>query len=161
MRHFYLHHDRVEITLANGSKLDIYFTPDTGSVFYRYKINTISQVRHPGIFLGIDRQGRRWYMHNHFEHGRPVIETESGFAKGQPLYIGERQPQAGYLVVVQVALKEILQAKPYDWISYNCQVFVNKVCFNENKSEAVENWTGGLAFGLLLLLGASAFSNSK
>jgi hypothetical protein len=63
--------------------------------------------------------------------------------------------------VVQAAMNEILQAKPYDWITYNCQVFVNKVCFNENKSEAVENWTGGLAFGLLLLLGASAFTNSK
>lgn len=37
MKQFYLHHDRVEITLANGSKLDIYFTPDTGKVFYSYK----------------------------------------------------------------------------------------------------------------------------
>jgi hypothetical protein len=161
MKHFYIHHDLVEITLTNGSNLVIYFTPDTGKIFYRYKINTISRVRHPGIFLGVDGRQQLWYMHNHFEHGRPVIEIGQGFAKGQPLYIGEQQPQLGHRVVVQNALNEILQAKQYNWINYNCQVFVNKACFNEIKSETVENWASNLALGLLLLVGTSAFNNSK
>lgn len=59
MKHFQLYNDRVEIFLADGNKLIIYFTDQTGQIFFRYKINTISWVRHPGIVVGLDNSGRR------------------------------------------------------------------------------------------------------
>lgn len=100
-------------------------------------------------------------MHNHFQNGCSVLEAEEGFAKNQQLYINERQSSFGHLAIIQRGLEEIMQAKGYDWISYNCQTFVNRVCFNENKSEAVENWIGGILAGLLLTAGIGALSNSK
>lgn len=161
MKKFYLHHDRIEIILANGQILNIRFTTETGKIVFRYKLQTISGVRHPGIVLGIDDNGQRWIIHNHYLYRRPVLETEIGFAKYQQLFYADQQPQIEYLAVIQNAMDEVQLAKSYHWLNYNCQSFVNKVCFNQLKSESIEKWIGGVALGLLVLLGIGALNNSK
>lgn len=100
-------------------------------------------------------------MHNHLEHGRPVIERQDGFSKGKQLYIANRQSSYERSIVLQRGLNEVMRATPYAWFNYNCQIFVNRVCHNESKSEAVENWARGLALGALVFLGIKAFNNSK
>jgi len=159
MKHFYLYSDRVEIIISNGNKHIVYFNEYSGRIYYRHKINTISNVRHPGIFLGTDRNKQRWYFHNHFENGHPVIEIEQGFSKGQKLYVDERQSSLGRLVTIENALNEVLDRKAYDWLDNNCQSFVNRICFNQNRSEAIENWTAGILTGLLLIAGFKASGN--
>jgi hypothetical protein len=162
MKSYQLYHDHVDLVMTDGVILRLRLNEWSGKILFRYKINTISDVEHPGIVLGYDQSAEVWYfMHNHFEHGRPVIETREGFSKGKQLYIAARQSPYHQSVILQRGLEEIIQARPYNGFNYNCQVFVNRVCHNENKSEAVENWTGGLALGALVFLGIKAFSNSK
>jgi len=156
MKNFYLYEDRVEIVRENGQKLSIYFDSNTGSIHFRYKINTISGVRHPRICLGYDMNGNYYYMHNHEDHRRPVIETAVDFAKSQQLFLNERQSSYNRLTIVERGLNEIQRSQSYQKLGYNCQVFVNRICFNENRSEAVENWSGGIAVSLLLLFGIKA-----
>ena len=95
-------------------------------------------------------------MHNHEDYGRPVIETAIGFAKSQQLFLNERQSGYNRLTIVERGLNEIQRSRPYQKLGYNCQVFVNRICFNENRSEAVENWSGGIAASLFLLFGIRA-----
>ncbi len=161
MKNYFLFNDRVEFRLTDGSNLAIYFNEYSGLIYWRFKIDTVSGVKHPGILLGIDNNGNRWYMHNHYQHGRPVIESEQNFAKGQPLYLADRQSGFSSRTVITNALNEIALARPYEWLSYNCQIFVNRICFRENRSESVENWVGGIAATLLLTAGITAIINSK
>jgi hypothetical protein len=156
MKNYNIFTDRVEFWVSNNLHQVIYFTADTGKIFFRYKIDTISNVRHPGIFLGQDNLGNQYIMHNHYEHGKPVIETLARFKKGQQLYLAERQSSLNNLTIVKKSLAEISSAKSYRQLTYNCQVFVNKICFDEERSEAVENWAGGIAAGLLLFFGIRA-----
>lgn len=81
------------------------------------------------------------------------------FQKGQQLFLNERQSGFSTLTIVERGLNEILRAQPYLKFGYNCQVFVNKVCFNQSRSEAVENWSGAIATGLLLFIGIRALKS--
>lgn len=146
---------------TKGNVVRLWFNEWSGKIIYRYKLDTISNVKHPGIFIGFDKQRNNYYMHNHFEHGRPIIEIEQGFAKGQQLYISTRQSKFGVFNVIQNALKEVVRDSSYNWNSYNCQTCVNRVCFNENKSESIESWAKGILAGLFFIAGTKAFSNSK
>lgn len=161
MKNYQLYNDHVDLFMTNGNILRLRLNEWSGKILFRYKINTISNVEHPGIVLGYDQSGAWYYMHNHFQHGRPIIEVQEQFSRGKQLYIASRQSPYQQTVILQKGLDEVLQARSYDGLNYNCQIFVNRICFNENKSEAVENWTGGLVFGALLFLGIKAFNNSK
>ncbi|MDP4265415.1 MAG: hypothetical protein Q8941_23010 [Bacteroidota bacterium] len=161
MKSYQLYNGHVDLVMSSGTILRLWLNEWSAKIVFRYKINTVSDVEHPGIVLGYDQAGVWYYMHNHFEHGRPVIEAQEGFSKGKQLFIANRQSQYQRSVILQRGLEEVLQARPYNWLNYNCQIFVNRVCHNESKSEAVENWTGGLALGALLFLGIKAFNNSK
>lgn len=161
VKSYQLYSNYVDLVMTGGNVLRLWLNEWSGKILFRHKINTISAVEHPGIVLGYDQAGVWYYMHNHFEHGRPVIEAQEEFSKGKQLYIANRQSQYQRSVILQRGLDEVLQTRPYNWLNYNCQIFVNRVCHNESKSEAVENWTGGLALGALLFLGIKAFNNSK
>jgi hypothetical protein len=161
MKSYHLYNDHVDLAMTSGKILRFWLNEWSGKIVFRYKINTISDVEHPGIVLGYDQSGAWYYMHNHFQYGRPIIEVQEQFSKGKQLYISNHQSSYQQTVILKRGLEEVLQARSYNWLNYNCQIFVNRVCFDENKSEAVENWTGGLAFGALLFLGIKAFNNSK
>jgi hypothetical protein len=91
MRNFYLYNNRVEIVKNDGSIFTIYFNENSGKVYFRYKIGTISKVKHPGIFLGVDAWGNGYFLHNHYHYGRAHITTETEFKKGMPLYISKEK----------------------------------------------------------------------
>ena len=158
---YQLYHNQVDLTQADGKIFSLYLNEWSGKILYRYKIDSISKVRHPGICLGYDETGKWYYMHNHYENGHPIVDTHEGFSKGNELFLSNRQSQYETLMILQNGLNEILQARSYDSLTYNCQTFVNKVSFNENKSEAVENWIGGIFAGLLIVIGIKAFNNSR
>jgi hypothetical protein len=161
MKSYQLYNGHVDLVMSNGNILRLWLNEWSGKIVFRYKIDTISDVTHPGIVLGYDQVGTRYIIHNHFEHGKPVIEPQSFFSKGQELFMARRQSSFETSRIIQNGLNEVLWAKRYNWITNNCQCFVNRVCHNENKSEAVENWTGGILTGLLLIAGIKALNNSK
>jgi hypothetical protein len=160
MKNYNLYSNRAELLFYDGSLLVIYFTGDTGKCFFRYKINTISEVKHPGIVLGIDSNGKRWFMHNHYENKRPVIVMESDFAKGQPIFLSTDCIAGNYLKVVDSALAQIVNGQPYSWLNYNCQSFVNISFKNQNRSEDVEKWGIRILASLFVIASIKAL-NSK
>lgn len=140
--------------------LTIHFNQNSGKVYYRYKINTISKVKHPGIFLGVDQFGNGLFLHNHYHVGTASIVTEHQFGQGYPLYLYGEKCSNSPLKVIELGLTQVLKEERYHFANYNCQTFTNTACHNQRKSEDVEKWTGRIFVGSLLLLGIGlAFKN--
>ncbi len=162
MKKFYLYLNKVDIVKNNGNIFTIYFNENSGKVYYRHKIGTVSQVKHPGIFLGVDAYGTGYFLHNHYHFGKAHITTQSEFANGKPLYIYNDKCSNTPLKVIEIGLNEILRGETYKPITYNCQTYTNTACHNKRKSADVEKWVGGILFGgiALFILGA-AFAGGK
>lgn len=156
MKNFYLYNDHVEIVKNDGKIFSIYFNENSGKVYFRYKIGTISQVKHPGIFLGVDAYGVGYFLHNHYQIGRAAIVTESDFNQGKPIYIYNEKCSNAPLKVIEVGLIQWQKGESYHFLTYNCQTFTNTACHNKRKSEDAEKWIGGILLGSLALLLISA-----
>lgn len=156
MKNFYLYNDRVEIVKNDGSIFTIYFNEHSGKVYYRFKIGTLSKVKHPGIYLGQDVYGVGYFLHNHYHYGKAHITTQNEFVKGMPLYIYNEVCSNPPLKVIEIALNEILRGERYKPVTYNCQTYTNTACHNQRKSADAEKWVGGILLGSLALLFISA-----
>lgn len=158
MRNYYLYNNRVEIVLNNGRIFTIYFNQNSGKVYFRYKIGTASNIKHPGIYLGVDSNGIGYFLHNHYHFGKAHITTMADFTKGMPLYIYNEKCSNTPLKVIEIGLNEILRGESYKPISYNCQTFTNTACHNKRKSADADKWVGGIALvsAAFLLIGALA-----
>ncbi len=153
MRNFDLYNNRVEIVKNDGSIFTIYFNENSGKVYFRYKIGTISKVKHPGIFLGVDTSGNGYFLHNHYHYGKATIVTEREFTQNKPIYIYNEKCSNAPLRVIEIGLNEMLRGESYKPITYNCQTYTNTACHNQRKSEDAEKWVSGILLGSLALLG--------
>jgi hypothetical protein len=158
MKNFYLYNDRVEIVKNDGSILTIYFNEHSGKVYYRFKIGTLSKVKHPGIYLGKDAYGVGYFLHNHYHYGKAHITNQNEFVKGMPLYIYNEKCSNTPLKVIEIGLNEIMRGESYKPITYNCQTYTNTACHNQRKSADAEKWVGGILLGSLALLLISAIA---
>ena len=150
MKNFYLYNDKVEIVKNDGSIFTIYFNQNSGKVYFRYKVGTMSKIKHPGIFLGVDAFGKGYFLHNHYHYGKAHITTETAFKNGMPIYIYNEKCSNTPLKVIELGLNEILRGESYKPVSYNCQTYTNTACHNQRKSEDAEKWVGRVAAGVLL-----------
>lgn len=150
MRTYTLYNNRVEIINNHGGIFTIYFNENSGKVYFRYKIGTISQIKHPGIFLGVDANGIGYFLHNHYHYGKAHITTERDFAQGMPLYIYNEKCSNTPLRVIEIGLNEMLRGESYKPVSYNCQTYTNTACHNTRKSEDADKWVGRIAAGFIL-----------
>lgn len=149
----------VVLVMTNGTVQTLNLHRLSGIVYYRFKIGTLSDVKHPGIYLGFNQYGHNYYMHNHYATGKPAIVTEQEFTQGEPLYLYEGTASNTQRNIVKIGLDQVLAGKPYSWLDYNCQTFVNQARINQNKSEDVEKWFKGTALTLLVFLGVRVFNN--
>ncbi len=131
-------------------------TKNSGKVYYRYKIGAVSQIKHPGIFLGVDAYGNGYFLHNHYHYGKAHITTEMKFAKGMSLYIYKDKCSNSPLKVIELGLNEILRGESYKPVSYNCQTYTNTAYHNTRTSEDADKWVGRVLVGSLLFLGIAA-----
>lgn len=161
MKNFYLYNDRVEIMKNDGSIFTIYLNENSGKVYFRYKIGTISQVKHPGIFLGVDSNDVGYFLHNHYHYGKAHITTSKEFIKGMSLYLYNEKCSNTPLKVIEIGLNEILRGESYKPITYNCQTYTNTACHNQRKSADAEKWVGGILLGSLALLLISAVAGGR
>jgi hypothetical protein len=161
MKSFYLTNSTLYIYMSNGATLTIFLNETSGKVYYRFKIDTVSQVKHTGIYLGVDRLGTHYMMHNHYENGRPCIVTLEGFTKGRDFYEYPISPENSTLKVIEIGLNEILRGERFDSVNYNCQTFVNLACINKRKSDDVDTWVGRVILGSLLFFAIAAITGSR
>lgn len=160
MTNYIIHNNRVEIINNNGSVFTIYFNKNSGKVYYRYKVGTLSNIKHPGIFLGVDLNGVGYFLHNHYHYGKAHITTEKEFAQGMPLYVYNEKCSNTPLKVIEIGLNEMFRGESYKPISYNCQTYTNTACHNQRKSEDAEKWVGGIALVSIALLLIGAVTSS-
>jgi len=70
MQNLYLYNNRFEIVKTEGNLFTIYLNENSGKVYFRYKIGAVSQVKHPGIFLGVYAYGIGYFLRNHYHFGK-------------------------------------------------------------------------------------------
>lgn len=161
MRDFELYNDGVVLISEDNKRTTIYFNNNSGKVYYRYKIGTISDVKHPGIFLGTDRNGISWFIHNHYQIRRACVVTEREFTQGQPLYLYNEYCSNSPRVVIRKGLEKVVDKENYHFLMYNCQTFTNQACHNVRKSEDAEKWLAGLALVSLIGIGIALASGGS
>jgi len=152
---------KVDVYLDNGQTLTIFFNENSGKAFYRYKIDTISNVKHPGIFIGIDARGVGYFIHNHYQVGRACLVQKQDFDLGKPIHHYSEKCSNAPRTVIGKAFQHVMRGESYHFISYNCQTMVNDACSNQRKSQDVEKWAGGLAVTALAAIFLGAVLSKK
>jgi hypothetical protein len=163
MRNFYLSANSVDVVNNNGSIFTIYFNEHSGKVYYRNKIDTVVNIKHPGIYLGKDINGTGYFLHNHYHYGKAHITTQADFTKGEKIYLYNEMCSNSPREVIRIGLNEVLRGERYKPISYNCQTFTNTACHSIRKSDDAERMLAGVAGVALLFvfLGALFGGGSK
>ncbi len=157
MENYYLDRSSVSLPVQNGGSIVLSLTANSGRIVYRDKINTLIGIKHPGIELGVDQYGYKWYIHHHYKNIHPTIEREDTFSLGEPIFYDGRAVNYSRSQITERALAAWWAGKEYHWLWQNCQHFINKVTKDDAHSEAVDQVSdaamilGGIA-GLVGLL---------
>lgn len=153
---FQMYGHAVRAFLKNGRFIDIYFNEDSGKVYYRWKTNTLTGIKHAGVYIGQDVSGNGFFIHNHYQFGAPHLVNYNDFTLGKDLYLYKDRCSNPWNVIIRNAFSHVVRQEPYKLLSYNCQTLTNSSCNNESKSEDAARIVGGVAagVGLFLLLGA-------
>jgi len=156
-----LYVNRVDVYLSNGQILTINLNENSGKAYFRYKIDTISQIKHPAIFIGTDCYNIEYFIHNHYQIGTASLVIRSEFDKGNPIYIYKEKCSNDRMTVLSRVFSHLMRGERYNFITYNCQTMVNDACDNQRRSQAAENWAAGLAITGALALLLAACSGRK
>ncbi len=115
----------------------VFFTTRTGLVLKRKKQHPILKyvIDHKGMILGILSDGTEVVLHNHIDAGGAEVTTKQLFDKGLKSETDHKVCSNDVLSKIQIALNDVRSGRPYDELNYNCQVYVNRACSNENKSD--------------------------
>ena len=147
MKNFYS--DRFFI--QNGNTITwIFFTKNSGRIIYRDKVDTLMNVTHPGIILGQNSRGEELVIHNHYQIGYAEIVTLKEFTLESKFFFDPRKVFYNTRVIIDRAIKSWKERKPYEWLTNNCQQFVNRVVTDKNFSEDIDKiseralWLGGI-----------------
>ena len=141
IKDFQIGSDRAVITFRNSRKRDIHFDDDSGKAYYRYKLNTLDQIMHTGIYVGSDDRGVRYYVHNHTEEGYASIVTEKEFAQEQKVHEHGKESQFPPMEVLTRALEKAMEGEPYKLLTNNFQTFTNPSRADREHSAGVLKWS--------------------
>ena len=147
----YLKGNVLLIVLNTGQKKWIRLDDNSGRILTRLKVNSLTNVQHPGIWLGTDYYtGEGYVIHNHYHFGSAHIATLPTYAAGQQVYWKEGRCTNDPMNVINTGLAHVIEGKPYNWLNYNCQTFANTACYNKPVSEDVNKWFE-VALGVLFV----------
>lgn len=150
IKSFTLFNNYVDLIFNTGELLKISFNEYSGKAYYRFKVQTISGVKHPGIYLGVDSTGTEYIAHNHYHFGKPVITTLDEFRKGQQIFLYEEFATNPSLLIIEIALNGVLRGERYEAVTFNCQSYVHEAISNKRTSPTIKNiFLGTVAFALL------------
>lgn len=144
--------DLLRLDFSNGHSAWVKLDTDSGRIVTRLKKDTISQVPHPGIWLGTHYDsGTPLILHNHKHWGGAHIATLETYADGQEVFWKNDVCINDWRTVIEIGLGHVISGKRYRWFDYNCQTFTNTACHNQPRSESVEMW-GKIALGVLAFI---------
>lgn len=165
MKNYILNNQNIFLPAKNGETIILTLTQNSGRIAYRDKINTVIGIKHPGIELGADQFGYRWFVHHHYKNVKPTIEREDAFSLGEPIFYDDRKVNYSQYQILERALGAWWFGNEYHWLWQNCQHFVNVVAKNEKHSDTVDKVSenamifGGVAGLIGLLTGNKTLVN--
>jgi len=131
----------VRLDLLGGWTLWVSLDEHSGKVVTRPKVGTITNIQHPGIWLGTNfHTGETLIMHNHYKIGAPYISSFHEYSQNQVVSWRNDTCINHPNTVIQVGLNRIISGEPYNLVNNNCQVFTNIACHNRRNSEDVTRW---------------------
>ena len=146
-----MYSNAVEVVLTTGEVKTIFFNQNSGKVYYRYKKDTVMQVKHTGIFIGTDRYGTQYWIHNHYKLGSAHLVTGYDFTLGMPIYIYNEKCVNAWNVVISKGFQHVLRQETFKMLTYNCQTMTNDSCNNQRTSADAGKVFGGVALFVILL----------
>lgn len=161
MATYSLNKQNIFLPATNGETIVLSFTVNSGRIAYRDKINTIIGIKHPGIELGVDQFGYRWFVHHHYKNVKPSIEREDAFSMGVLIIYDNRPVLYNKYEIVERALNAWWFGNEYNWLWQNCQHFVSRVTNNKHESETLDRVADNLIGGGLLAGAAAAAGGKK
>lgn len=147
----FLEQDLLQLFLSNGRQIFVRLDNNSGRIVWRFKIGSLFNVHHTGIWLGTDYDtGEIYIIHNHHQHGAAHIAGFSEFSAGKEVYWKKGECANSPSTVIAVGLDNVIAGKPYEAVTNNCQTLTNTACYNKPVSEDV-NRLAGAAFGIFAI----------
>jgi hypothetical protein len=165
MINYSINSKNIFLPLDNGETIVLSITQNSGRIVYRDKINTLIGIKHPGIELGTDSQGYRWFVHHHYKNIKPSIEREDSFSLGELIFYDSRKVNYNQYKILERSLLAWWFGNEYHWLWQNCQHFVNEVSKGVSHSETIERVSdnsmigGGIATLIGILAGNKTLTN--
>lgn len=140
----------LELSFSNGVRKLIRLTKDSGRIVTRKKVDTVSNVNHPGIYVGVDvHSNEAFILHNHYRIFKTAgVSPFEEYASGEEVRWDNRICVNNKMKVLQKGLDQAIRREKYHWLTNNCQVTVNDACSNQRTSEDVGKWIGRIALGV-------------
>lgn len=159
-KHNMITREEVVTLITNEGLMKIYFFEHSGKVLTRGKIDTITDVSHPGIIMGVDVYNRVWVLHNHYSFDKPVFEVLENYSKAQTTYWDNIETKFTQKEIVIRAVAEQALGKTYNAVTYNCQTFVSIIVQGKPSSPAVDKLAdGAMILGTVLGAAGLIFKN--
>lgn len=147
MTNYSLNRENIFLPTQDGRTIILTLTQNSGRIAYRDKIDTIIGIKHPGIELGADQFGYRWFAHHHYKNRKPAIEREDVFSLGVPIFYDERPVSYNQYEILERALAAWWAGKEYQWLWQNCQHFANEIARETKVSDTVERVSDNVIAG--------------
>lgn len=140
----------LELSFSNGKTKTIQLTEDSGRIVTRKKVGTISNVNHPGIYVGVEAHTNEVFiLHNHYRVFKTAgVSPFWEYTAGEKVHWDNRICVNDKMLVLQRGLDQAIRREKYHWLINNCQITVNDACRNQRTSEDIGKWVGRVAFGL-------------
>lgn len=123
--------DEAQLMCKDGKTRTIYYTENTGRVFYRVKfVNGIDEW-HPGLYLGNDKLGIEYFLHNNLKTGIAEVVTKGEFAKGLEVCSDNRKCIGTPHRIVRMAMARVVVGKPYRFRYYNSRNISHEALVND------------------------------
>lgn len=153
-----LYQNCIDLHLASGRTMRLYFNEWSGKIYKRPKIDPILKyfIDHKGLYIGADENGVHYIIHNHVSPGKAVLVTWDTFAAGEKVSLDNKTCTNHPTEMISIAFDKLLSCEPYDALSNSCQTLVNEACTNERKNDD----TGRVVGGILLAFAAAAILDS-
>lgn len=137
--------EAVELFCKSGRSKIIYYNENTGNVYYRVKFVKGVDAWHPGLYIGRDKLGIDYYIHNSLKTGAAEVVTRGEFSKGLEICSDNRRCLGTAHRIVRMAMARVVVGKPYRFRYYSAR--------NIEKQTVLANADKLIGLGLNFLIG--------
>jgi hypothetical protein len=123
--------DELQFVCRDGKLKTIRYTQDTGRVFYRVKFVNGKDEWHPGLYIGRDKLGIDYFLHNNIKTGIAEVVTRGEYSKGLEVCSDNRRCLGTPHRIIRMALARVVVGKPYRFRYYSSRNISHESLIND------------------------------